>query len=163
MPVRHDELRDAMARVPAPVAVATTVGSAGRRWGFTASSFTSLSLAPPLVLICLHRSASTYQPFTSADHFMINLLSSDQAEVAVRFAERGADRFGGGDMRPCELGLPGLAGAAVRLACARHAVLDGGDHGILVGLVESVWTAERAPLVYWDREFARPARMEVPA
>jgi flavin reductase ActVB len=158
MPVRPEDLRNVMARVPAPVVVATTTGA-----GFTASSFTSLSLTPPLVLVCLHRSASTHDAFTTADHFMINLLSADQVEVALRFAARGTDRFSGNDMRPCELGLPGLPNAAARLGCTRHAVLEGGDHSILIGQVETVWSAPRSPLVYCDHTFTRPVGTEVAA
>ncbi len=143
----------AMARVPGPVAVATTVDAVGRRWGFTATSFSSLSLDPPLVLICLARTASTHAAFTGAHHFMINILGADHADVARRFATSGVDRFEAGDMRTCELGLPGLPEATVRLACAMDRVLNGGDHSILVGRVQQAYVSDRAPLVYCDREF----------
>lgn len=146
----------AMARVPAPVAVATTVDGDGRRWGFTGSSFSSLSLEPPLVLICLDKRASTHQAFVSADRFLVNVLTVEQAEVAVRFARSGHDRFAEGDMPACELGLPGLVDAAARIACGMHAVMDGGDHSILVGRVVSTHLGTGVPLLYSDRSFARP-------
>lgn len=146
----------AMARVPGPVTVATTVDRTGRRWGFTATAFSSLSLEPPLVLICLAKSASTHAAFISADHFMVNVLAYGHADVARRFSTSGVDRFEAGDMRPCELGLPGLPEAAVRVACALHTVLDGGDHTILVGRVEAAHVGRRAPLVYADRSFVHP-------
>ncbi|MFD0384010.1 flavin reductase family protein [Streptomyces stramineus] len=137
--------------------VVTTLGPSGERWGFTASSFSSLSLEPPLVLVCLGKSASTYQAFLRADHFMINVLAQEQSEVALRFAKSAPERFAGGDMVPCELGLPGLPGASARLACATHDILDGGDHSILVGRAEVAYAGEREPLVYYNRSFNRPA------
>jgi flavin reductase (DIM6/NTAB) family NADH-FMN oxidoreductase RutF len=156
MPVEPTDFTRAMALVPGPVAVATTVGPTGRRWGFTGSSFSSLSMDPPLVLICLDKQASTHDAFTSADHFMINILAYEQADVALRFAKSGVDRFEAGDMEPCELGLPGLSGASARVACALHDVIDGGDHTILVGRVEATFTGNRAPLVYCERAFTHP-------
>lgn len=153
LPAELMEFTRALARVPGPVTVATTVDDAGRRWGFTATSFSSLSLDPPLVLICLGKTASTHHAFTSAGRFLVNVLAAGQSAVAQRFATSGIDRFAAGDMRPCEFGLPGLESAPVRLACALHDVLDGGDHSILVGRVEALHTAEGAPLVYCDRTF----------
>lgn len=149
-----------MARVPGPVAVATTVDAAGRRWGFTASSFSSLSLDPPLVLICLDKEASTHEAFSTADHFMINILGERQSGVALRFAKSGVDRFDAGDAAALEGGLPGIPGAAARLVCALHQVYDGGDHSILIGRVEHAHVGDVAPLVYWDRGFVRPVGLD---
>lgn len=155
-------LTHAMSRVPGPVTVVTTVDGTGRRWGFTATSFSSLSLDPPLVLVCLNKTASTHPAFTSADRFLVNLLAHGQDQVALRFARSGVDRFAEGDMEgdivPCELGLPGAPGACARVACALHAVLDGGDHSILVGRVlETHVDDDRTPLVHYDRTFTHPA------
>ncbi|NNN29426.1 flavin reductase family protein [Streptomyces sp. S3(2020)] len=149
-----------MARVPAPVTVTTTVDGTGRQWGFTASAFTSLSLEPPLILVCVDRAASVHCAFASAEHFLVNVLAKHQADVAARFAARGADRFTAGDTEPCELGLPGLPDAALRVACRVHEVLDGGDHSILVGHVEATYTSARTPLLYCDRTFDYPARLD---
>ncbi|MER7775507.1 flavin reductase family protein [Streptomyces sp. NPDC096191] len=147
----------AMARVPGPVTIATTTDAAGRRWGFTGSSFSSLSLNPPLVLICLDKTASTHEAFSRADRFLINVLAQEQADVALRFARSGVDRFEAGDMVPCEFELPGLKDAAARVACTMHDILDGGDHTILVGRAEATYVGEeRIPLIYSDRAFARP-------
>ncbi|MFB6891933.1 flavin reductase family protein [Kitasatospora sp. NPDC056327] len=153
MSMELDEFTQAMARVPGPVAVATTVDAEGRRWGFTGSSFSSLSLSPPLVLICLDKGASTHRAFVSAERFMINILAEEQAGLARRFATSGVDRFAAGGVEPLELGLPGIPEAAARVACTLHQVLDGGDHSILVGRVEAVHVGDRSPLVYCDRSF----------
>ncbi|MFA7762798.1 flavin reductase family protein [Streptomyces sp. NPDC048723] len=146
-----------MARVPGPVTVATTVDAAGQRWGFTASSFRSLSLSPPLVLICLDKAASTHEAFASTDRFMINILREKQSDIALRFATSGVDRFADGVTVPLELGLPGIPEALVRVACSLHQVVDGGDHSILIGRVEATYTGDGAPLVYCDRSFQRLA------
>ncbi|MFE6721721.1 flavin reductase family protein [Streptomyces albidoflavus] len=145
-----------MARVPTPVTVVTTVDETGRPWGFTASSFSSLSLDPPLVLVCPAKTASCYPAFVSADRFLVNVLSAAQSDIAGRFARSGHDKFGEGDMVPSEEGLPGLAGAVARISCTLREVLDGGDHSILVGQVMSVSVSDLDPLVYHDRRFTRP-------
>ncbi|MFF5144706.1 flavin reductase family protein [Streptomyces sp. NPDC013157] len=151
----------AMARVPGPVVVTTTVDDSGRRWGFTASSFVSLSLDPPLVTVSLDKKASTHPAFAVAGHFMVNVLAHDQSEIARRFATSGVDRFAAGDTEPLERGLPGIPRAVVRLACRMHEVVDGGDHSMLVGRVlDCVTSHEREALVYVDRGFVRPAAPE---
>ncbi|MGH3240639.1 MAG: flavin reductase family protein [Spirillospora sp.] len=153
MPVAAKEFTRAMSRVPAPVTVATTVDRSGRPWGFTSSSVSSLSLSPPLVLLCLDKTASTHEAFTSATHFMVNVLAEEQSEIARRFATSGIERFAAGDTRPAELGLPGIPQAVVRVACSMFKIFDGGDHSILTGCVEATHVADRAPLVYCDRAF----------
>ncbi|WP_246567955.1 flavin reductase family protein [Streptomyces flaveus] len=148
--------------MPGPVTVVTTVDAAGKRWGFTATSFSSVSLEPPLVLVCLDKHASTHAAFTGARHFLINVLAHEQGGVARRFAASGIDRFAGSDMESCELGLPGLPGTCVRVACSMHSVLDVGDHSVLIGRVEATYVTDRTPLVYYDRSFARPAPSDCP-
>ncbi|MEU6253633.1 flavin reductase family protein [Streptomyces sp. NPDC047043] len=157
-------LTHAMSRVPGPVTVVTTVDGTGRRRGFTATSFSSLSLDPPLVLVCLNKTASTHIAFTTTDRFLVNLLAHGQEQVARRFARSGVDRFAEGDMQPCELGLPGSPDACARVACALHDVLDGGDHSILVGRVlDTHVDDDRTPLLYYDRTFTHPASaLDVP-
>ncbi|MEV7023726.1 flavin reductase family protein [Kitasatospora sp. NPDC093558] len=160
MSIELKEFTQAMARVPGPVTVATTVDADGRRWGFTGSSFSSLSLSPPLVLICLDKGASTHEAFVSADRFMINILADEQAGLALQFAKSGVDRFEAGGVEPLELGLPGIPEAAARVACSLHQVLDGGDHSILVGRVEAAHVGDQTPLVYCDRSFLRPVAVD---
>ncbi|MEU0359372.1 flavin reductase family protein [Streptomyces cyaneofuscatus] len=150
------EFTRTMAHVPTPVTIVTTVDVAGRRWGFTASSFSSLSLDPPLILVCPAKTASCHGAFVSARRFLVNVLASDQREIAGTFARSGGDKFGGSPMVPCESGLPGLPAATARLACALHEVLDGGDHSILVGRVESVFLSGAEPLIYHNRRFTQP-------
>ncbi|MCQ4081073.1 flavin reductase family protein [Streptomyces sp. RB6PN25] len=146
-----------MAAVPAPVTIATTIDRQGKRWGFTGSSFTSLSANPPMVMICLSKTASTHAAFTGCAQFMVNVLADNHGHIARRFAAPRIDRFSAGDMGDCEAGLPGLPDAVVRLVCALHQVLDGGDHSILVGRVEQAVTTGGEPLVYCGRTFTQLA------
>ncbi|MEV1065384.1 flavin reductase [Streptomyces sp. NPDC050263] len=148
----------AMARVPTPVTVVATYGPDGVPYGFTAGSFCSASLHPPLVLVCLDKGASTHPAFTTAERFLVSVLGRGQQRVARRFATSGIDRFAAGDLRPLELGLPGLPGAAARIACTLHSVLDAGDHTALLGRVERTFVGDRTPLVHVDRLFHRPAQ-----
>lgn len=157
------EFTNAMAAVPSPVTVVTTRDETGRCWGFTASSFTSLSLDPPLVLVCLAKSAGSHEAFVTADRFLVNVLSSRQAELASHFARGGLDKFATQETVPCELSLPGVPGATARLGCAVHEIADGGDHSILIGRVVRVHASEQDPLIYHRRTFTRPELSPVPA
>jgi flavin reductase ActVB len=147
--------RRAMASMPAPVTIVTTVDSEGRPWGFTASSVCSLSLDPPLLLVCIGKGMRAYAAFAAAERFNVNVLAGDQEELALRFAARGVDRFDHDDVTFDDRGLPVIRGALARLGCAAADLLDGGDHSILVGRVDHAPVAGGPPLVYFDRDFRR--------
>ena len=152
------EFREAMASFPSGVVVATTVDAAGRSWGFTASAFCSVSIEPPLVLLCLAKSADCHRAFTQAGHCAISVLHSGHRELAMRFATKGADKFAGYDFAANAHGVPVLSGAHVGLDCTPHAVYDVGDHSVLIARVQGVVTAGvpragRSPIVYYQREF----------
>lgn len=161
MTVSARAFTEAMSRIPAPVTVATTTARDGRSWGFTASSFCSLSLDPPLVLLCLARDAGSHPAFTRAGVFLVNVLAAEHAHLARHFATRDSEKVAAGGFTPCEKGLPGLPEAAARIACTTYDVLAGGDHSIIVGLVEATHIGDRPPLAYCDRTFTRP--VPVPA
>ncbi|MEL6342913.1 MAG: flavin reductase family protein [Myxococcota bacterium] len=141
MAVDADTFKGAMSRFASGVTVVTVHTDAGD-YGMTASAFCSLSLEPPLVLVCVKRTAMTHQRLMDADGFAINLLSADQKDVSNRYAGWGAlpqDDFSDqGDARGSVSGAPLLDGAMAWIDCRRHAVHDGGDHSIFVGRVEGV-------------------------
>jgi flavin reductase ActVB len=148
--------KEAMSRFPSGVVVATTRDSEGRSWGFTASSFSSVSLDPPLVLVCLSRSAGCYQAFNSAQWFAINVLGADDEATAAGFAKRGADKFAGLDCGADEHGSALLPSAVATLTCQRFNVYDCGDHGVFVGRVTRArLLSDNSPLVYSSRRFGR--------
>lgn len=149
----RDRFRDAMATFPSGATIVTTSDAAGGWWGFTASSFCSVSLDPPLVLTCLARSAQCFPAFADADRWNVHVLAHRHADLAVRFATRGADKFDGAGFVPDAHGLPILEGVSVSLRCAAHSKVDGGDHLVLMGQVEEVAIGEEMPFVYFRRKF----------
>lgn len=145
-----------MARVASAVAIVTTSDADGRWWGFTASSFTPLSLDPPLILVCLSRDAGCHPAFTSAPAFRVNVLGADHEQLAVRFATRGADKFSGLEtvFRAAADGLPALDGAIVSLNCRTVERAAAGDHTILIARVDDAQLRpEGAPIVHVNRRY----------
>ncbi len=153
MSVDTTAFRRALANMPAPVTVVTTVDPDSRPYGFTASSVCSLSLDPPLVLVCIGKRAHCYPVFLAAERFAVNVLARGQEETARRFGTCGAEKFNEGDVTRDDRGLPLICGALTRLVCALVDLLDGGDHSILVGRVEHAPVTGGRPLVYFDRNF----------
>jgi flavin reductase ActVB len=146
--------RDALAHVATPVAVVTTVDSAGSARGLTISTLCSLSLTPPLVMFCLDQSGSSHQVITTTKRLLIHVLRADQSDIAARFARTGIDRFEG--LAGRWHGLPTIPDTAVRLACSRHAVAPGGDHTVVICLVEDAETGSDEPLLYHARRYCIP-------
>lgn len=145
--------RDVMAGFPAGVTITTTVDSDGRWWGFTASAFCSLSADPPLVLVCIAKSAECYPAFMASDLVAIHFVQPEHAGLARTFATRGADKFGGVPFTLTERGLPVLPDVGSVLECTVHARYDGGDHTIIVGRVEDAILGSADPVVYYRRDF----------
>ena len=146
------EFRRALSVLAAGVCVVTVKDAAGRATGMTATSVTSLSLEPPLVLVCVGRDAALHEAIVAAPTFGIVLLATGQEELAVRFATRGQQAFGGGEPAT-PAGLPRLAGALGALDCRRRDLLAGGDHSIVVGQVEWADTGPAQPLLYFRSRY----------
>jgi flavin reductase ActVB len=142
-----------MAAFPSGVTIMTTVDGAGIRWGFAASSFCSLSLDPPLVLVCIAKTAQCHNAFQESDRWAIQVAGAGHVDLISRFATKGADKFGGGEFAPDEHGVPILPDAAVLLCCRAHDRFDGGDHTILVAEVRQVALRDAAPVLYYRRDF----------
>jgi flavin reductase ActVB len=152
--ISAEDYREALSRFPSGVTVVVTEDHTGAPRGFTASAFTAVSQDPPLVLVCLTKSADSYPAFTAAEKFAIHFAADENTTVATRFATKGADKFAGDDFDEHPDGLPALRGAVARLSCSMHARHDGGDHEILVGRVEGVHLGEaETPAVYHARRF----------
>ena len=144
----------AMARFASGVTIVTTRDPDGVRHGFTASSFCSVSLDPPLVLVCVARSATSYPAFAACERFAVSVLRAEQTELASRFARKGEDKFGGGGFVPGGTGQPVVAGALAVAECAATSRFDAGDHVILVGRVLRADATEGTPAVYFNRNFS---------
>lgn len=152
--VDPSEFRDAMARFPTGVAIVTTHDEDGTPYGFTASSFCSVSLDPPLVLVCLARSARSYPVFSRNQSFAISILQSSHVEFAQRFSSKIPDRFAPGGFIHTPRGAIVLEEALAVVECSVDSRHVAGDHVIMVGEVDQVFLAEQGrPVVYFDRGF----------
>lgn len=156
--VGPDEFRSLCGLWPTGVSVVTTRNGAGAAYGVTMNSVTSVSLEPPLLLICLTNDSETLAAMRESSVFCINVLTSEQAELSRRFAHRRADKFTGVAVHDGRLGLPVLDGALAAMECRVEHVYPGGDHKIVVGeLVHGVcYDEEAAPLVYFKGEYSAP-------
>ena len=138
--------RDALGAYATGVTVVTTQTERGPL-GMTANSFASVSLDPPLVLWSPAKASLRFPAFTQAKHYAIHILDAAQADVCFQFSKEGED-FAGIDWSPCPLGRPLIENCLVRLECETHAIHDGGDHQIVVGLVSKVTTNAGDPLLF---------------
>jgi flavin reductase (DIM6/NTAB) family NADH-FMN oxidoreductase RutF len=142
-------LRNAFGAFATGVTVITTRQADGTPRGFTANSFTSVSLDPPLLLVCLAKTAHSADVFREAPHFAVNILAEDQKAVSGLFASRTPEKFAQCAWTPGPANLPLIDGALARFACTNHQLVDAGDHLILIGRVESFTTSEGQPLGYF--------------
>ncbi len=116
--------------------------------GFTANSFTSVSLQPPLLLVCPSKVLSSYSVFERCEHFAVTVLAEDQRAIASRFAGASKDRFDDIDWFPDAAGCPNLKGAAATFSLRTHKRVEAGDHLVLIGEVESFDCTGKAGLGY---------------
>jgi len=152
--VRPSDFRDTLARWPSGVTVVTALNQ-GEPVGITVASFSSLSLDPPLVLVCIALSAQSHDGLVSAPGFAVHILGAEQAEMSAAFARPGTDKFSAFPTEPGPYEAPLLPYGVARLGCAHHGTLDGGDHTILVGRVVLAELAGADPLLYCNRGYGR--------
>lgn len=137
------------------VAVAAVMGRDGKPHGLTVNSFTSVSLHPPLVLVCVGHKAATHGPFSTAAHFTVNFLDESQRELSERFASSHPRRFEGISWHAGQTGAPVLDAALGVLECETWRKMDAGDHTIFLGLVKRAQVREGRPLVYFSGQYRR--------
>ena len=142
------ELRSAFGSFMTGVTIVTTSGSDGQPRGFTANSFTSVSLEPPLLMICIGKQAASMDVFRHARGFAVNILSEAQKDTSVLFASKRPDKFEAAQWRAGPFGNPLIEGSAAWFDCARYQVLDAGDHIILMGHIEAFSYSDANPLGY---------------
>jgi len=131
------------------IVIATAVGADGQPHGMTVNSFTSVSLDPPLVLICVDKSTPLRAVFEQSGRYGLSVLAQDQRELSQRFAQRGHDRFQGVAWFPGSTGVPLLNGALSHLECEIRNVFDAGDHVVLLGEAVRVEFHGGLPLLYF--------------
>jgi flavin reductase len=148
------DLRAFAGSFPTGVAVITTSDLAGTPCGLTISALTSLSMEPPLFLICLNKTSNTLAALQESRRFCINLLSSEQAPISKLFASKAANKFDSIGYSDGDLGVPLIDGALAHAECTVHAIHDGGDHKIIIGMLESTVVNGGEPLAYFQSRYA---------
>ncbi|MBZ9974009.1 alpha/beta fold hydrolase [Mesorhizobium sp. BR-1-1-10] len=150
------EFRRALGCFLTGVTVVTTIGPEGEPRGFTANSFTSVSLDPPLVLVCIAHRALGHPVFTTSRSFAINVLSEDQKTASGIFASKAADKFASVAWRPGRTGSPLLDGSVASFDCDVERLVDAGDHSILIGRVRDFEHNSSQPLGYCRGAYIAP-------
>jgi flavin reductase (DIM6/NTAB) family NADH-FMN oxidoreductase RutF len=154
----HDPrtLRDALGCFATGVTVVTCLDDDDGPAGLTVNSFTSVSLDPPLLLVCVHKMAAAADSLIRAAHFAINVLQTGQQPASITFSTRVEDRFGSTPWSCGEAGAPILKDSLCVFECERFAVYEGGDHHILVGRVaKASFDAGLDPLLYFRGRYRR--------
>lgn len=149
------EQRRIMGKFATGVTVASTmVGDDAM--GMTANAVTSLSLDPPLVILCVQKDSGFYSKLKEAGCFALTILSADQQEISDRFAYKGPKDFSGLDTKTAVTGVPVLNDGLGWVDCTLHEVLPGGDHDIFVGeIVAGEAVKEGEPLLYLGGKYAK--------
>lgn len=155
MAVTNEEFRAALGRFASGVTVVTTRDAAGAPHGLTVSAFSSVSLDPPLVLVCIERATASHDSFQECGAFVVNILSANQELVSRHFAAPSEDKFAGIAYRKGLKDIPVLEDALANLQCRLAHSFEGGDHTIFIGEVEEVTLRDDAPLVYFRGGYAR--------
>lgn len=149
MAIEKNELRRVMGHFATGVTIITTLNNAGQLHGLTANAFTSVSLVPPLLLICVDKKAESYPSFEESKVFTVNILKDDQEALSRKFAVSGGEKFRGVAYRVGANGAPILEGVLAWLECKVAASYDGGDHTIYLGEIQEAETREGKPLLFF--------------
>lgn len=154
MAITNDIFRTALGHFASGVTVVTTTSSDGRPYGLTVSAFSSLSLTPPLVLVCIDNRAPGISFVKASGYFVVNVLTHEQEHMSRRFSSRQEAKFEGVGYKPGELGAPVLEGVLAFLECKVAEAFEGGDHTIFVGEVIAAHVDDGEPLLYFRGGYA---------
>ena len=153
--ISKDEFRHALGRFASGVTVVTAKDADGKLHGITVSAFCSVSLDPPLILVCIDVNTGSHRALTQTDSFVVNILSDDQQYLSNRFASYLPDKF---EAVKYSLGidnLPVLEGVLANLECRLVNSHDNGDHTIFVGQIEKATVGGGNPLVYFHGNYRK--------
>ena len=153
MSISKEEFRAALGRFASGVTVVTTRDSEGLLHGLTVSAFSSVSLQPSLILVCIEKTAGSHHAFENGSAFVINILREDQQHISNHFASRIPDKFAGINYHLGIEDLPVLEDALVNLECRQVNTHDAGDHTIYIGEIEKVTVTDGNPLVYFHGNY----------
>jgi flavin reductase (DIM6/NTAB) family NADH-FMN oxidoreductase RutF len=154
-PIAGGSLREILRRFAAGVTVITSIDEAGGPAGMTATAFSSVSLSPPTVLVCVDAGARTRRAIELRTGFAVNVLAADQEEVARRFASKVTDKFEGVAWRAGDTGVPVLEGALAAVECRVAHTIPAGTHIVYLGEVLAGRWATGDPLLYYEGTYRR--------
>lgn len=151
-----DLFKEVMANYPTGVTVLTTTDSKGSPIGLTVNSFASVSVDPLLVLWSVDKMVFSYDEFQKTKHFVVNILSNNQEDIALLFASKmtAQERFGSCDWFYSERKLPLIRGTVASLQCKTFQRVDAGDHLILIGEILEIDSKNESPLLYHRRKMS---------
>jgi len=153
MAIDPRELRNVFGVFATGVTIITTNDVNGKPFGLTANSYTSLSLDPPLVLVCVDKKVDCYACFEQSKVFAVNFLAEDQEQLSTRFATKGIEKFEGVPIRQGSIGVPLLEGAIGFIECKLVNGYEGGDHTIYVGEVQAASASGERPLLFFKGKY----------
>jgi len=155
-PVASSKLfRDLMACFASGITIVTAFDRNGKPHGMTASAVASLSLEPPLIVLCVDRTADLHAILEDTRAFAFSILAADQEHLSRRFAEDRPDRFDGVPHSLGFDGLPLINGALAHITCRRWGMYGGGDHTIFIGQVSGGTIFEKQPLLHFRRGYGQ--------
>jgi flavin reductase (DIM6/NTAB) family NADH-FMN oxidoreductase RutF len=160
--VGHLEFRLACSRFPTGITVLTAIDVNGRPCGITVSSFTSVSLQPPLILACIDTRSQMMNYLAARQYFGVNVLSDDQQKLSEQFARNWMDRFVDVVWQPGRTGVPLLPNVSAAFECEAVELRPAGDHVIVIGQVLHVTSSARPSLVYVNSSYNRLGSTESP-
>ena len=152
--MRNEEFKEAVGRFLTGITIITT-SHGGKLCGFTANSFTSVSLSPMLVSFCLNKESGSFDAFKATKHFSINILAEDQAEISRHFAKSGDNKFSEVNYEISSItGTPLISEAASFIECEKYNEFECGDHFIFIGkaIVTKV-DKTKSPLLYFEKSY----------
>ena len=155
MAIDPRELRNVFGAFATGVTIITTKDTNGKPFGLTANSYTSLSLDPPLVLVCVDKKVDCYACFEQSKVFVVNILAEGQDQLSTRFATKGIEKFEGVATREGSVGVPLLDGAIGYIECKLVNGFEGGDHTIYVGEVQSASVTGDRPLLFFKGKYSQ--------
>ncbi|MEO7102105.1 MAG: flavin reductase family protein [Gemmatimonadaceae bacterium] len=158
MSLEPDAFRAVMGRFACGVTVVTVTDEAGADHGMTVSAFASVSLEPPLILVCIDRTASMHDVVTNAEYFAVNILAATQESLARRFADTGAQKFEGVGYSRGETGAPILNDVLAHIECKRVSSTETGDHALIIAETIAASVRDVRPLLYYRGGFAQLER-----
>jgi flavin reductase (DIM6/NTAB) family NADH-FMN oxidoreductase RutF len=151
--IEQQHFRRVCSKYATGITILTVLDSLGAPHGMTVNSFTSVSLSPPLILVCIDRQTSILSHFRLGTRFGVNVLEEEQKELSTWFARSGHDRFSGMAWTPGQTGAPVLPEVLATIECAVTQIVEAGDHVVVIGAALHATWRDGQPLIYFNSSY----------